>query len=91
MTAVGLAVDHRAGEFAARHEGLGQHDVAMGPVRAADLLRGVAAVRLDDDDADRGSLVDGLQHIGRRQDVALGRLVAVAPSGRGRPGCRPPP
>src|SRR5580704_15808734 len=62
--------DHRASQFLSVNESLGEQAVAVGPILAADFLRWMRAVPLDDYDAQRGAFRDGLEHVGRRQDVA---------------------
>ena len=69
--------DHRASQFLAVHESLGEQAVAVGPILAADFLRWMRAVPLDYYDAEGGAFRDGLEHIGRRQDVTPRRISPI--------------
>src|ERR1700722_3728438 len=69
--------DDRAGQFLSSNESLGDQAVAVGPVLAADFLRRMRAVSLDDDDAEGGPFGYGLEHIRRRQDMTQRRVPAI--------------
>ena len=76
MTPSASVAHHRAGQFLAGDKGLDQHGLAEAPVGAREFLRRVLHVLAHDKDADTRAFGHRLDHVRRRQQMALGRLAA---------------
>ena len=84
-----LVAHHRAGQLLAGDVGLDQHGLAEGPVVARQLLRRVRHVLAHDEDADAGAFRHRLDHIRRRQQMALGGVARARPRAAPAPARRP--
>ena len=73
----GLAIDDCAGKLAAGDEFFCEQIVAERPIAGGQLLRRVRLIGLDDEDADAGAFAHGFEHIGRRQNVGAGGVLAL--------------
>ena len=66
-----LVAHHRAGQFLAGDERLGQQHIAEFPVGAGQLLRRILVRLGDDEDAEAGAFADRLEHIRPLQHMLL--------------------